>query len=91
MSLDDPALDMGALLWWYYPPEMRGYFLETAGYSYDDEFKRRMRVRMALHCLNILLPREQSFDHFQPDSFTESLIDFRAVFAGHENPQGYMT
>ena len=23
MSMDDPALDMGALLWWYYPPELR--------------------------------------------------------------------
>ncbi len=91
MSRDDPALDMGALLWWYYPPEMRGRFLEMAGYSYDDEFKRRMRVRMALHCLNILLPREQSFDDFEPDSFAESLIDFRAVLAGEENPQGYTT
>jgi hypothetical protein len=91
MSRDDPALDMGALLWWYYPPEMRGHFLELAGYSYDDEFKRRMRVRMALHCLNILLPREQSFDDFEPDLFAESLIDFRAVLDGYENPQGYTT
>ncbi len=91
MSLDDPAQDMGSLLWWYYPPEMRGRFLEIAGYSYDDEFKRRMRLRMALHCLSILLPREISFDDFEPDSFAESLIDFRAVLAEHENPQGYMT
>jgi thiamine kinase-like enzyme len=90
MSLDDPALDMGALLWWYYPPEMRGRFLKIAAYSYDDEFKRRMRVRMAIHCLNILLPREQSFDDFEPGLFSESLIDFRAVFAGQENPQGYI-
>jgi thiamine kinase-like enzyme len=91
MSLDDPALDMGALLWWYYPPETRRHFLEIAGYCYDEEFRRRMRVRMALHCLNILLPREQSFDDFDPDSFAASLTDFRAVLAGQENPQGYIT
>jgi Phosphotransferase enzyme family len=30
MSLDDPALDMGALLWWYYPPELRQRFLDIA-------------------------------------------------------------
>jgi thiamine kinase-like enzyme len=90
MFLDDPAFDMGALLWWYYPPEMRGRFLEIAGYPYDDEFKHRMQVRMALHCLNILLPREQSFDDFDPESFAESLVDFRAVLARQENPQGYM-
>ena len=90
MSMDDPALDLGALLWWYYPPERRGRFLEIAGYSYDDEFKHRMRVRMALHCLHILLPREQSFDDFEPASFTKSLMDFRAVLAEYENPQGYM-
>ena len=91
MSLDDPAQDMGALLWWYYPPEMRGHFLEIAGYPYDAEFKRRMRVRMALHCLHILLPRERSFDVFEPDLFAGSLIDFRAILAGQENPQGYTT
>jgi hypothetical protein len=89
MSMDDPALDMGALLWWYYPAEMRRHFLEIAGYSYDAEFMHRMRVRMALHCLNILLPREQSFDDFQPNSFSNSLRDFRAVLAGKENPEGY--
>jgi hypothetical protein len=81
---------MGALLWWYYPPEMRAHFLEIAGYSYNDEFKRRMRVRMALHCLNIILPREQSFDDFEPGLFSKLLIDFRAVLAGQENPQGYI-
>ena len=91
MSLDDPALDMGALLWWYYPPEMRARFLEIAGYPYNAEFKRRMRVRMALHCLQILLPREQSFDDFEPGLFAASLIDFRAVLDGEENPQGYTT
>lgn len=89
MSLDDPALDMGALLWWYYPPEMRRPFLEIAGYPYDDEFRLRMRVRMAMHCLHILLPREQSFDSFQPDLFPGSLRDFRAILAGEENPEGY--
>jgi hypothetical protein len=90
MSLDDPAQDLGALLWWYYPPEMRGRFLDVAGYPYDDEFRNRMRARMALHCLHILLPREQSFDEFQPDLFSDSLAEFRAVLAGKENPQGYM-
>jgi thiamine kinase-like enzyme len=88
MSMEDPALDMGAFLWWYYPPEMRGRFLEIAGYPYNDEFRHRMRVRMALHCLSILLPREQSFDDFQPDSFSDSLRDFRAVLANKENPEG---
>jgi thiamine kinase-like enzyme len=91
MSMDDPALDMGALLWWYYPPGMREHFLEVAGYPYDEEFKHRMCVRMALHCLHILLPREQSFDDFQPVTFSDSLEDFRAVIAGNENPQGYTT
>ena len=86
MSMDDPAMDMGALLWWYYPPEMREQFLEIAGYPYDDKFKLRMRVRMALHCLSILLPREQSFDAFRPNLFSDSLRDFRVVLAGEENP-----
>ena len=89
MSIDDPALDMGALLWWYYPPELRQSFLESAGYLYDDEFRFRMQVRMAMHCLNILLPRENSFDHFKPESFGESLRDFRTVLDGKENPEGY--
>ena len=89
MSVDDPALDMGALLWWYYPPELRQQFLDIAGYRYDDEFKFRMQVRMAMHCLNIILPREQSFDDFDPNDFSESLDDFRAALEGKENPQGY--
>ncbi len=89
MSLDDPAQDMGALLWWYYPPEMRERFLEIAGYAYDNEFRHRMRIRMALHCLHILLSREGSFDDFQAHLFSSSLEDFRAVLAGEENPQGY--
>lgn len=89
MSMDDPALDLGALLWWYYPPELRQSFLEAAGYSYDEEFKSRMRVRMAMHCLDILLPRENSFDQFNAEAFGESLRDFRAVLDGEENPEGY--
>jgi hypothetical protein len=89
MSLDDPAHDMGSLLWWYYPPELRPGFLEIAGYPYDEPFRSRMRVRMALHCLDILLPRAGSFDTFDAHSFVENLEDFRAVAAGRENPQGY--
>jgi thiamine kinase-like enzyme len=89
MSLDDPAHDMGSLLWWYYPPELRPGFLESAGYQYDEAFQNRMRVRMALHCLDILLPRIGSFDRFHADLFAEGLVDFRAVVAGRENPQGY--
>jgi thiamine kinase-like enzyme len=91
MSMDDPALDMGALLWWYYPPELRQRFLDVAGYRYDDEFKFRMRVRMAMHCLDITLPRERSFDKFDPDNYVESLRDFRAILNGEENPEGYTT
>jgi thiamine kinase-like enzyme len=89
MSKEDPALDLGALLWWYYPPELRQRFLDAAGYRYDEELKHRMQVRMALHCLSILLPREQSLDVFQPDRFSEALVDFQAVLNGQENPQGY--
>lgn len=89
MSRNDPALDMGALLWWYYPPEMRQQFLEIAGYPYDENFKYRMQVRMAIHCLDVLLPREGSFDRFTPDHLEEALEDFKAIMAGKENPQGY--
>ncbi len=89
MSLDDPAHDLGALLWWYYPPKVRPRFLERAGYSPDTDFQNRMRVRMALHCLDILLPRIGSFDRFHADRFADDLVDFRAVVAGRENPQGY--
>lgn len=69
--------------------ELRQPFLEVAGYRYDDEFKFRMRVRMALHCLDILLPRKNSFDEFEPDGFEEALQDFKAAVEGRENPQGY--
>ena len=89
MTLDDPALDLGALLWWYYPPEMRTDFLTIAGYRNDAQFRERMRIRMAIHCLHIILPRENSFDIFDADAFAEALEDFRAVVGGEENPQGY--
>jgi thiamine kinase-like enzyme len=89
MSMDDPALDMGALLWWYYPPELRQHFLDVAGYQCDDVFKFRMRVRMAMHCLDITLPRERSFDSFDPSTYHESLYDFMAILNGEENPEGY--
>jgi hypothetical protein len=89
MAMDDPALDMGALIWWYYPPALRQRFLNVAGYRYDDEFKFRMRMRMAMHCLDITLPRGQSFDRFDPGTYNESLRDFRAILNGEENPEGY--
>lgn len=89
MKMDDPALDLGALLWWYYPPGLRKSFSEVAGYRYDDAFRLRMQTRMAMHCLDILLPRENSFDQFKPESFEASLRDFRAVLNGEENPEGY--
>ncbi len=63
--------------------------MDVAGYPYDDEFKFRMQIRMAMHCLHITLPRKQSFDSFDPGDYDESLTDFRAILAGKENPQGY--
>ena len=89
MSLDDPAVDIGATLWWYYPPGLRQRFLIISGHADDQAFENRMHVRMAMHCLSITLPREQSFDRFDPASFAGSLTDFRAILAGEENPQGY--
>jgi thiamine kinase-like enzyme len=89
MSVDDPALDVGATLWWYYPPELRERFLILTGYANDEAFGHRMQVRMAMHWLHIILPREQSFDEFDAASFDESLTDFRAVLAGQENPELY--
>jgi thiamine kinase-like enzyme len=88
MSLDDPALDIGATLWWYYPPVMWPRFLEIVGYANDEAFQIRMQVRMAMHCLSITLPREGSFDQFDPSSYAESLVDFRAILVGGENPEG---
>lgn len=89
LRMDDPALDLGALLWWYYPPEWRQQFLDIAGYPYDDELKFRMCIRMAMHCLDITLPREQSFDQFDSNHYEEALRDFKAILKGTENPEGY--
>ena len=89
MSLDDPAVDIGALLWWYYPPKLRHRFLIIVDQANDKMFTLRMRVRMAMHCLSIILPREQGFEKFDAASFPESLIDFKAILACKENPQGY--
>ena len=89
MSLDDPACDIGATLWWYYPPELRHRFLEIVGHADDEQFQLRMQVRMALHCLAIMLPRAQSYDEFDPASFAGDLTDFKAIVSGKENPQGY--
>jgi thiamine kinase-like enzyme len=89
MSLDDPASDLGAILWWYYPPELRKRLIECAGYRYDEQFQHRMRLRMSIHCLHIILPRDNSFDQFVPAHFSRALTDFRAVVDGKENPQGY--
>lgn len=89
MSWDDPAVDIGATLWWYYPPELRKRFLFVVGHANDEEFINRMHVRMAIHCLNIMLPREESFEKFDATAFLDSLTDFRAILAGRENPHGY--
>ena len=89
MALDDPAVDLGAILWWYYPLEMRMDFIEIAGYQDGDAFRERMRIRMAIHCLHILLPRPDSLDRFRIERFIDGLVDFRAVVEGKENPQGY--
>jgi thiamine kinase-like enzyme len=89
MSIDDPAADLGAILWWYYPPGLRKRFIEQAGYSFDEPLQHRMRLRMAIHCLNIILPRDRSYDQFVPAHFPQALTDFKAVIDGNENPQGY--
>jgi aminoglycoside phosphotransferase (APT) family kinase protein len=90
MSLEDPARDLGALLWWYYPPEMRAGFLAAAGYdAHDADMEARMRVRMAMHCLHIALPRPGSFDVLDPAWFARCLEDFRAVIERRQNPLGY--
>ncbi len=60
MSLDDPAVDIGVTLWWYYPPALRSRFLEIVGYANDELLQFRMRVRMAMHCLDITLPRSRN-------------------------------
>ncbi|HET6262560.1 MAG TPA: phosphotransferase, partial [Chloroflexia bacterium] len=84
MSMEDPARDVGVTLWWYYPPEMRSRFLQIAGYADDPQFQHRMRVRTALHCLGITLPRAGSFDRLDPSGYDERLTDFRAALAGEE-------
>jgi len=89
MALDDPALDIGATLWWYYPPDLRQRFVEITGQAEQAGFEERMQVRMALHCLSITLPRPESFDGFDPATYTQALTDFRAILSGEENPQGY--
>jgi thiamine kinase-like enzyme len=89
MAMDDPAVDTGALLWWYFPPTLRHRFLLATGYADDESFRHRMHVRMAMHCLEITLPRDHSFDRFEPTAFPQSLTDFKAIMANAENPQGY--
>ena len=89
MSLDDPASDLGPLLWWYYPAELRGRFLEIAGYENDHELRLRMQVRRSMHLLHITLPREGSFDRFYADEYVEGLQDFEASLECQENPRGY--
>lgn len=89
MALEDPACDVGALLWWYYPPALRPQFLKAAGCTNDPQFEFRMRVRMAMHALSITLPRVKSFDQFDASGYDQALTDFRTVMQGEENPQGY--
>ena len=89
MSLEDPACDLGAILWWYYPPDERARFLEIAGYYDNPNLRTRMRVRMAMHCLSITLPRQGSYDRFDASSYGSRLVDFQAALEGRENPQGY--
>ncbi|HST03584.1 MAG TPA: aminoglycoside phosphotransferase family protein [Chloroflexia bacterium] len=87
MALDDPALDVGATLWWYYPEELWGRFLEVVGYQDDDGFRERMWARLALHCLSITLPRPDSFDRFDPTHYAQALVDFNAALRMKDNPQ----
>jgi thiamine kinase-like enzyme len=87
MALDDPALDIGATLWWYYPDETWGRFLEVAGYRGNDGFRERMWARLALHCLSVTLPRSGSFDTFDPTHYAQALVDFEAALRMKGNPQ----
>jgi thiamine kinase-like enzyme len=87
MGLDDPALDVGITLWWYYAPELWRRFIGYAWYVDDEGFRERMWARIALHCLSITLPRAGSFDQFDGKGFTERLRDFRAALAGKWNPE----
>lgn len=87
MGPDDPALDVGITLWWYYAPELWGQLIECAGYEDVEEFRERMWARIALHCLRILLPRPGSFDRFDASDFWEASGDFRAALRREGNPQ----
>ena len=87
MALDDPALDVGATLWWYYAPELWPRFLQYVGYPDDEGFRDRMWVRLALHCLSITVPRPGSFDTFDPTTYEERLVDFRATMERKGNPE----
>lgn len=87
MALDDPTLDIGPLLWWYYEPEIWGQFIREAGYEDGEELRERIWARLALHCLSILLPRVGSFDTFDPQGFAVRLRDFQAALARQGNPE----
>ena len=89
LAWDDPAADLGPLLWWYYPPALRPRFLTLAGHAADSTLPQRLWPRLALHCLAITLPRPHSWDRFDPAGYPAALTDFRAALAGEENPQGY--
>jgi thiamine kinase-like enzyme len=84
---DDPALDVGVTLWWYYAPKLWPRFLQCMGYPDDEGFRDRLWVRLALHCLGITLPRPGSFDTLDPASYEERLADFRAVMERKGNPE----
>lgn len=87
MGRDDPALDLGATLWWYYPPDLWQRFLAASGQAFTPEFEHRMWTRLALHCLDITLPRPNSYDRFASQSFLSALRDYRAALDGAENPE----
>jgi len=89
MGRDDPASDLGAVLWWYYERALWPGFLGEAGYDDTPELRERMRLRMAVHTLSILLPRAGGFDTLDADRLRQGLTDFRAVLQDRSNPRGY--
>ena len=89
MLIEDPSVDIGALLWWYYPYDMREQFCEIIKVDYNNELKNRMQLRMAMHCLNIMLPRLNSFDVLDLEWFAMFFDDFKAIMEGKDNPKGY--
>jgi len=89
MQMEDPTVDIGALLWWYYPPDMRKTFCDIMKVDYSSALRNRMQIRMAMHCLNIMLPRKDSFDVFDLDWFAMFFDDFKAIMEGKDNPKGY--